>query len=248
VIAEAATKPGGSSIAVIADGARVSFVGSVIEARDAMPGENGEPYAAAAASGIDGNPGEMACSGGSVLGAEGPVNQCDDGSSVGGPGGNGSVAQGGPGGSGQPGEDVSMNGGAGEWDSMMCTPGQAGTSGTPGEPAKDEVKESGFINAVDGYVGVPGADGTAGKSGQGGGKGGVGGQPGAAPEEAQKLNAACAGGAGGDGGKGGDGAKGSPGHSIGIAYRMKAPPPEGADIQVGAPGEGGTAKPLVEFE
>jgi hypothetical protein len=328
VIAEAASKPSGSSIAVLADGAKVSFVGAVIEARDAMPGADGQAFGAAAASGLDGNPGELACSGASVLGAEGPANKCADGDSVGGPGGNGSAAQGGPGGSGQPGDSTSLNGGEGEWGGMMCTPGQSGTSGAAGDSGK-AAKESGFINAVDGYLGVAGTDGKAGKSGQGGGggggakggkgkdecnnkdlaggasggsgasggcgglggkgggfggssigivslgaeltfkstsiktghggaggkggpgqeggKGGVGGPGGAAPD-GSLLHAACAGGSGGDGGKGGDGGVGSPGHSIGIAFRLKAPPKEGADIQLGAPADGGTAQGMVEFE
>jgi hypothetical protein len=329
VVAEAASKPGGSSIAVLADGVKALFVGAVIEAGDAMPGADGEAYGSAAASGKDGSPGELACSGASVLGAEGPSNQCDDGDSIGGPGGNGSAAQGGPGGSGQPAPDASMNGGEGEWGGMMCTPGQSGISGATGEPGKLST-EIGSINAVDGFVGVVGANGTHGKSGQGGGggggakggkgggkcpdkdvaggasggsgasggcggkggkgggfggssigivslgaelsfkstviktgmggaggkggpgqeggKGGVGGVGGAVPDTATDLNAGCAGGSGGDGGKGGDGAKGSSGHSIGIAYRLKAPSQEGAEIQVGVSTEGGTAKGVVEFK
>lgn len=329
VAAESASKPGGSSIAVLVEGAKALFVDSVIEARNAMAGVGGEAYGSAAASGKDGNPGEIACSGASVLGAEGPANQCADGDSIGGPGGNGSAAQGGPGGSGQPGDDASMNGGEGQWGGMVCTPGQSGSNGAPGEPG-EMATEIGFINAVDGYVGVVGADGKPGKSGQGGGggggakggkgqdkcsdknvaggasggsgasggcggkggkgggfggssigivslgadisfkgtliktgapgaggkggsgqeggKGGVGGMGGEVPEAATDLDPGCAGGSGGDGGKGGSGGKGSSGHSIGIAFRLKAPSQEGVKLQVGPSIEGGISQGMVEFK
>jgi hypothetical protein len=53
------------------------------------------------------------------------------------------------------------------------------------------------------------------------------------------LNA-CAGGYGGQGGFGGKGGGGRGGHSIGIAYVGAEPLTDGATIEIGAAGPGGT--------
>jgi len=249
VAAESAKKPGGSSIAVIAEGAKAAFVGALIEARDAMPGTDGEAYGSGADSGKDGNPGSMACSSASVLGAEGPMNKCDDAESVGGPGGNGSAAQGGPGGSGQPGDDASMNGGEGEWGGMMCTPGQSGSNGVDGEPGKS-AKELGFINAVDGYIGMIGKDGKAGKSGQGGGGGGgaKGGKSGGNKCSDKDSAGGASGGSGASGGCGGKGGKGGGfgGSSIGIVSLGAELSFKSTVIKTGLGGPGGNGGPGQE--
>lgn len=217
VIAEAGNQPGQSSIAVLADAAHALFVGARIEARAAADGAEGEPYQTAAASGMNGSPGLMACSAATVLGAEGPLNMCGAEMSVGGPGGGGAVAQGNPGGSGLPGDDTNPNGGNGETNSQ-CTPGKAGVNGANGEAAVD-MALLGEINAVDGYKGVPGVMGMPGKVGQGGGGGGgaKGGSSGNKCDDPASAGGAS-GGSGAAGGCGGDGGNGgSPGgSSIGI--------------------------------
>jgi hypothetical protein len=67
------------------------------------------------------------------------------------------------------------------------------------------------------------------------------------------LNDGCSGGSGGDGGKGGIGGGGAGGHSIGVAFKGKAPPADGRTVKIGAAGLGsasadaGVAIDMQEF-
>ncbi|WP_437645800.1 PGRS family protein [Sorangium sp. So ce362] len=85
-----------------------------------------------------------------------------------------------------------------------------------------------------------GGAGGKGGAGQDGGEGGAGGPGGTKPEAATALNDACSGGAGGKGGPGGSGGGGRGGHAIGIAYTGAAPPVQGATVELGEAGQGGT--------
>ncbi|WP_437481512.1 PGRS family protein [Sorangium sp. So ce1014] len=85
-----------------------------------------------------------------------------------------------------------------------------------------------------------GGAGGKGGAGQDGGEEGAGGPGGKKPEAATALNDACSGGAGGKGGPGGSGGGGRGGHAIGIAYTGAAPPVQGATVELGEAGQGGT--------
>jgi hypothetical protein len=81
-----------------------------------------------------------------------------------------------------------------------------------------------------------GGNGGQGQGGGTGGQGGIGGVGGGSP----RSKAACDGGKGGQGGNGGDGGGGMGGHSIGVAYRGKAPTGiDPASVKVGTKGTGG---------
>ncbi|WP_437942036.1 PGRS family protein [Sorangium sp. So ce341] len=83
-----------------------------------------------------------------------------------------------------------------------------------------------------------GGDGGDGGRGQEGGEGGQGG-PGGILGEATGLNAACSGGPGGRGGRGGHGGGGLGGHSIAVAYAVRAPSLSNTTIELGEAGLGG---------
>ncbi|WP_437492709.1 PGRS family protein [Sorangium sp. So ce1014] len=83
-----------------------------------------------------------------------------------------------------------------------------------------------------------GGDGGDGGQGQDGGQGGQGG-PGGILGKATALNFACGGGPGGQGGQGGRGGGGLGGHSIAIAYAVRAPLLKNTTIEIGEVGTGG---------
>ena len=205
VVAEAATEPSGSSIAVMVNEATVSLVRCDIKAdtaRDAEPWPNfGMPEAPASV----GNSGGTACSDPSSVRGGGEKPSACDLASVGGVGGTGNPSSGSPGGAGLPG-GATNTGGVGEAAGVLCAKGGDGDAGESG------VNGTGFrtIGGIDatGYVGGTGGTGGIGGAGKGGGggggsKGGTGGTkcPGAMP-------AGAGGGSGGPGGCGGAGGNG----------------------------------------
>jgi hypothetical protein len=217
VIATGAALPGGSSIAVIVDGATAEISRCDFTAGNGMAGEKGmtpadwvgpsDPTDPA----IKGKNGIDACMGGPTgsAGGGGTTNDiCNV--SIGGNGGAGGIAaaNGQPGLNGKPAGDLSKGqGGAGD-SGAGCDPGtfgQAGAVGTPGDGAVAD----GAISAS-GYMGVAGETGGDGGPGQGGGGGG-----GAKGKMGCNGASAGGGGAGGCGGKGGLGG-GAGGASIAL--------------------------------
>src|SRR5262245_30275104 len=130
VLATAATAPGGSSIAVIADGATAKFIGCTLEAGDGSPGQSGQPFTMTATPGENGVAGGMACSASQVLGGEGLPNTCGSTISLGGGGGPGGANAGSPGAPGEP--ALSANGGIGASTTGDCAEGTAGEVGMDG--------------------------------------------------------------------------------------------------------------------
>lgn len=169
------------------------------------------------AAGIDGAKGGTAQGGGGGGGAKGGagVGKCPDAASAGG-------ASGGSGGAGG-------CGGAG---------GRGGSAGGS-SIALISLNAALRFEEVTLKTGRGGAGGKGG-AGQQGGVGGAGGPGGTKPEGATALNDACAGGAGGAGGPGGQGGGGRGGHAIAIAYKGAAPPVQGATLELGEAGPGGT--------
>jgi len=211
-----ATLPGGSSVAVIAEGeSDVKLVRCQLQAGNGASGENGEAFLDDAIAGKPGIAGGNACSANQVITLDAPTNDCDAVQSIGGAGGNGLAAAGGAGTPGLP--DAAMNAGAGE-GSAMCTagtPGSAGTSGAPGAGAMS----LGAIQAGVGFAGASGAGGKPGGLAQGGGGGG-GAKGGTGSGKCTVAGSAggASGGTGASGGCGGLGGKGggAGGASIGI--------------------------------
>lgn len=206
-----ATVMGGSSIAVLADGATAELARCELTAGDGAAGEAGAsapmdapPQAAA------GSNGSNACSDLDMMG--GPdatlpggaqvVNDCGGGDiSVGGTGGNGNITNGGDGSAGQtgtlgqPGLGEPVNGAGWACAAGLGLPnsGEPGASGDPGTAASG----LGSLSST-GYTGVSAGAGTPGKAGQGGGGGGG----------AKGGNAICPGGTAGAGASGGSGGAG----------------------------------------
>ncbi|WP_437990159.1 PGRS family protein [Sorangium sp. So ce145] len=215
---------GGSSIAVLADGASAELARCALVAGNAADGDDGDSApseaperAPAGSNGVD------ACS--DLDDVEGPdatlpggalvENTCDGGVlSIGGAGGNGNVNTGSDGATSQ-GTAETARGGLGEpvngaWDCAGNEPnggGDFGVSGAPG-PAGAGASGLGTLSAA-GYIGVPGGDGTPGTPGQGGGGGG-----------GAKGGPVCTGGVSGAGASGGSGGAGGCG---GLAGKGGAP-------------------------
>ncbi|WP_437765502.1 PGRS family protein [Sorangium sp. So ce281] len=250
---------GVSSIAVLVEGATVELARSELVAGNGADGAPGVPGAEPAApddpvpaaqAGATGSDGANACSDldGSpgpdamLLGGAAVENACDGESSVGGKGGDGTIASGLDG-------ETGMIGTAGQpgmgqpdaGDGWECLPG-AGLGG-PGSRGADGVPGTGATGlgtlSSAGYVGVSGGEGTAGKPGQGGGGGGgakglancSGGQPGAGASGGS-------GGAGGCGGKPGQGA-GAGGASIALVSVDATVTLADCRLQAGHGGNGG---------
>ncbi|WP_437715553.1 hypothetical protein WMF45_03535 [Sorangium sp. So ce448] len=214
--AASATEPGGSSIAVLVDGATAELARCELVAGNGAEGAEGEDAPSEApAQASPGNAGTNACS--DVDGTPGPdttlsggaqvVNECSGGLSIGGGGGDGNVLNGTGGDIGTPVSAGNGSGGLGESDDgWNCNVG--GTNGGAGvgdNGARGDVGVAasglGTLGSL-GYVGVSGGAGGAGKPGQGGGggggaKGGTAICPGAMP------GAGASGGSGGPGGCGG---------------------------------------------
>lgn len=238
IVAEAASTPGKSSIAVIANEVTARFIRVTIEARDGAKGEDGAPFSSPAMAGEDGTSGATACTGNPVFGGVGPSNVC----SSGGDGGSGGTTVGSSGTTGLPDNGI-PNYGAGESSMAPCA---SGADGEPGMPGADGANGDGLgtLNAMDGYVGESGKDGTLGSHGRGGGGGGgsksvinnVNQCPGGTSVGASGGSGASGGcgGAGGNGGKFG-------GSSIGVVSLRSTLTFESSEIRVGngaAPGFG----------
>lgn len=214
---------GGSSIAVLADGATAELARCALVAGNAADGADGDNAPSEAPERArSGSDGVDACS--DLDGTEGPdttlaggaqvVNECGGELSIGGRGGDGNVSNGGDGSSTQASAETSRGGigepPGGSWDCAGEEPngrgddGVSGPSGTPGAGASG----NGTLSAS-GYTGVPGGDGTPGKPGQGGGGGG-----------GAKGGPVCTGGVSGAGASGGSGGAGGCG---GLAGRGGAP-------------------------
>lgn len=221
--ADAPAMSAGSSIAVIADHAGVSFVRCDIKAGSGDAGLAGQtpmtpigPADDSPGSGeIKGYDGTKACTdtGGTPTagGAQKKNMYCGDGddSPIGGYGGNGTVPQGGDGDS-QTMSVTTAFGGKGQvdatWSCATIGQGKPGIDGAVGEPGSGAKGDA--IGTIDGsgYKGAPGAAGAGGKPGQGGGGGG-----------GAKGKAGCFGASGGGGGTGGCGGNGGGGGGAGGA-------------------------------
>ncbi|WP_170229199.1 hypothetical protein [Polyangium fumosum] len=212
-----ATLPGGSSIAVIVDGATVNFVRAEIIAGNGATGAQGATPtddigpADSDDPAVRGNDGQMACMGGGN-GNPGGVAKGNEAcaASVGGAGGFGKETGGDNGAEGLPQDPFGSFGfgGAGE-GVTSCKSGLDGATGVPGM-ANIGAQDDGMLDAIRGHVGASGKNGGRGTVGQGGGGGG-----------GAKGSAVCWGASGGSGGAGGCGGYGglggaSGGSSIGI--------------------------------
>jgi hypothetical protein len=132
--------------------------------------------------------------------------------------------------SGVPGPGVSgASGGAGGCNGKGGGGGQAGGSSIA---LISLVKEKSLTLTETTLRASTGGNGGSGGAGQPGGAGGKGGNAASASD--------CPGGAGGKGGRGGNAGGGAGGHSIGIAYKYKAPSINGIPIEIEAAGAAGT--------
>ncbi|MRG97335.1 hypothetical protein [Polyangium spumosum] len=238
-----ATLPGGSSIAVIVNGATVDFARTEVIARDGAAGEQGAtPTDDIGPTNADdplirGNPGQNACMGGAGgnPGAMPKVNPIC-GESSGGKGGNGQETTGDAGGDGVPAPTPNPSnrgiGGLGDTGAEDCELGQPGANGTSlGDGAG--AQGDGSLDATKGYAGESGTPGMKGTVGQGGGGGG-----------GSKGKTSCFGASGGSGGAGGCGGNGGlggmpGGASIGIVGIGATMSFNMVDIITGTGGKGG---------
>lgn len=219
---------GGSSIAVLADGATAELARCVLVAGNAADGADGDDAPSEAPERAPGGSnGVDACSDlddvagpdATLNGGAQTVNACGDEFSIGGRGGDGNESNGGGGDVGTPVSPGNGTGGLGESaDGWNCNVGGtnggagAGDNGTPG-PAGAGASGLGTLSPT-GYTGVPGRDGTPGTPGQGGGGGG-----------GAKGGPVCTGGVPGAGASGGSGGAGGCGGMPGKGGR-----PGGASI------------------
>ncbi|WP_437307793.1 PGRS family protein [Sorangium sp. So ce388] len=213
--------PGGSSIAVLVDGAEAELVRCELVARNGADGAEGEDAPSEVpAQASPGNAGADACS--DLDPSEGPdqalpggvqvENACGGALTIGGEGGAGRVNNGGAGEVGEPGALGAAGSGepaAGNWSCAAGGTGQGGDNGSVGDAG---LAASGLgMLSSSGYVGVSGDAGKAGTPGQGGGGGG-GAKGGAAICAGGMPGAGASGGSGGPGGCGGlPGQGGGPG-------------------------------------
>lgn len=237
------TMPGVSSIAVIAEGANVEFVRSVLETGDGAKGEDGAPYDTAAQGGVNGNDGIAACDMGAFVETEGPMSTCAGGVvSMGGAGAGGAITTTAAPTAGTPGAD---NAGVSESASGPCMPGKIGFSPEPAG-TEEPVTGLGSLDKTVGYIGVPGNSGQPGAIGQGGGGGGgTRSKPGAMNQCGTGPGAS--GGSGGTGGCGGAGGRpGQPGGSsiavVSLKSTIKLTETRVRVGKGGAPGLGGSGQ------
>jgi hypothetical protein len=261
VVARAADAqaPGGSSIAVLVDGAKAELARCELVAGNGADGAKGEDAPGAAPmQAPSGNSGSVACSDLDGMGEPDATlpggalveNQCGaEALSIGGRGGDGNVSIGGGGDDGTPLSSGNGTGGAGEsTDTWNCNVGAtnggagAGDNGTPGD-AGLAASGLGALSST-GYVGASGGAGTSGKPGQGGGGGGgakggsllCGGVPGAGASGGS-------GGAGGCGGLPGQGG-GAGGASIALASVQATVTLKDCTLTAGSGGKGGAGGAL----
>jgi hypothetical protein len=248
ITAADATKAGGSSIAVIANGVNASMIRvdiTVGSGKDGLAGTTPTMSVGPTSPSdptIVGVAGQNACIATSQqFGGAAVTNpMC---ASTGGKGGDGAVANGSSGdlqptasaqtalgGVGQPNVDPGST-----WSCLagsgLGAGGTTGTNGTPGTGAKST--DLGTLDAASGYTGVAGQPAGAGQLGQGGGGGG-----------GAKGKSMCAGGSGGSGGAGGCGGNGGTGGtaggaSIGIVSLGATLVFNAVTISVGTGGKGG---------
>ncbi|WP_437897792.1 hypothetical protein [Sorangium sp. So ce124] len=210
--AASATEPGGSSIAVLVDGAEVELARCELVAGNGADGTEGKdaPHEVPAQA-SPGNAGTDACSDLDTSGAPDETlpggaqveNACGEALSIGGEGGAGRVNNGGSGQVGEPGTLGAAGTGepaAGAWSCAAGGTGQGGDNGPPGN-AGAAASGPGALSSS-GYTGVSGGSGKAGTPGQGGGGGG-GAKGGAAICPGAMRGAGASGGSGGPGGCGG---------------------------------------------
>jgi hypothetical protein len=256
-----ATLPGGSSVAIIAEGmATLDLTRAAVSSGLAAAGSDGESFPGTASDGTVGSTGVDACIGAQAITPSPPMNRCGDIDSIGGSGGMGDASQGSAGNSGLP--QLSDNGGAGEVVAT-CKLGTGGSDGMNGDPG-DGATGVGAIDSS-GYVGVAGNNGSPGTTAQGGGggggsKGGIGAGKCADVTKASGASGGS-GGSGGCGGQGGNAGKAG-GSSIGIVSlgailtfsestitaKSGGAGGTGSDGQIGglgAPGGNGGAKPAA---
>ncbi len=254
-----ASGPGKSSVAVLASAATVTFDACDIEAKDGVPGADGDPGAPLmggnvppATAGTPGANGTLACADldmngtpdTTLAGGVGPMNSCATDPSVGGDGGSSKQSNGNPGTPGVTGAFGANGIGqpvSGVWSCSGAEPnggGDAGDVGKDGDPGPAG-KGIGKLVAT-GYQGTDGTSGKAGTSGQGGGGGG-GAKGGMAICSGGKPGAGASGGGGGAGGCGGGGGKGGAagGSSIAIASLGSKVTLKDSSLKTGNGGAGG---------
>lgn len=243
-----ATKPGGSSIAVLAlTDSRAELRRAKIESgdgADGLDGDDGDHFGAPAKEGLHGNDGAAACTGPIGAGGEQVALDCGDDASFGGQGGHGGELVANPGDDGEPAPTPNPQGfglgGKAEDPAagLFCTPGIGGAAGKDGEPGLGGTWPPRLTAA--GYEGVWGGDGQRGRAGQGGGGGGAS-AGNAACGGGSRLHGGAGGGSGGTGGCGGKGGRGGQpgGASIGLALLTDGFVLRDVDIAAGNGGRGG---------
>jgi len=220
VVIEAAnaTKNGGSSIALLAEGgASVELSRCEVTAGDGKAGETPMAPSGTGAPGTPGVDGKDGClSVDDLTGGKGGALVCDGADVSGGVGGQGlTAATGGDGSNGQPDDGVSGLGGTPQKEAgpSACTNGGDGAEGLPGDPGGGATANGTLSES--GYTGESGEDGAStGKPGQGGGGGG-GAKKCSPPKDTFAGPSAGGGGSGGCGGNAGKGG-GAGGASIAI--------------------------------
>ncbi len=228
IYAASAQKPGGSSIAIVADHARAELMRASVYAGQGADGESPSSEKMPAADGGTGSAGNPSCSADHAGGAR-TLQSCDTGDeSAGGKGGDGGlviastleILPGEDGADGEPftGGGIKGQGGVGQtsvgWNCQNGN-GLAGTIGSDGQFGAGAIGFGSFD--ARGYVGIAGQSGAKGLPGQGGGGGG-GARGGAAICAGGLPGAGASGGSGGAGGCGGKGglAGQAGGASVGI--------------------------------
>lgn len=232
-----ATRPGGSSIVVIAAvDATVDLLRCDLAAGDARAGESPAAPDGPGKKGASGGAGNAGCLGAVAATLPGIGGQlvCGDDDVSGGAGGTGLTgSSGADGNDGNPAPGAESDGRGGKrQNGTACAAGMAGAKGADGK-AGAGAKAVGTISA-EGYSGRTGDDGGAGKPGQGGGGGG-------GARECVNDKAGPSGGGGGSGGCGGAAGKGGQagGSSIGIVSLKAKLSLSEVKIRAGHGGKGG---------
>ncbi|WP_155798879.1 hypothetical protein [Sorangium cellulosum] len=242
-----ATTPGGSSIAaIVLDGAGVTLHRGELVAGDGAPGRDGAPgelKQTPAWAGRHGRFGQDACTGDFVPGADPVQSACEQGDSIGGWGGDGTIDHGAPGGDGElmpiPNLSGFGLGGRGATSTDDCLNGRTGANGLDGANGLG-ARGLGTFDPQGLYLGVNGGDGGDGLPGQGGGGGG-GTRAGAMFCGTPRMAGGAGGGTGGSGGCGGHGGHGG-GHggaSIGLVILSARVDLDGTRIEAARGGDGG---------
>jgi hypothetical protein len=241
--AASASRPGGSSIAMLAGKtATVEVCRSELIAGNGKDGVSGQDAALfPAEAGRPGNPGLDACSKDALSGGPFVVTACGDEESIGGAGGDGYASFGDDGYDGAPipipNPDGFGLGGTGETVDGECRVGAQGKSGADGAPGKSGLGLGTFTES--GWAGIQGEDGKDGLPGHGAGGGG--GSRGGALYCGSLPKGGASGGSGGSGGCGGAGGKGGGygGASIGLVSVDATVNIHNVRIQTSNGGQGG---------